>query len=367
MAMQCGIVGLPNVGKSTIFNALTKSHSAQSANFPFCTIDPNLGIVKIPDERFEKICEFVHPKSTVPATVEFLDIAGLVKGASKGEGLGNAFLNHIRQVQAILHVVRCFEDENVIHVSGSVNPLEDVETIELELILADLEQVEKKINSIQRLVKAGDKSAVSLNAVLEKVKTALSNSLPANSLELSEDEELAIREMALLTLKPVLFAGNLNEEFISKPEQSPHFSKLQEIAQKRGTFAIPLCGKVEEELCGLPPEEEMVFLSEFGLKEAGLNRVIREAYKLLGYITFFTAGVQEVRAWNIVQGTNAQDAAGKIHSDIQRGFIRAETTSYDDFIQYGGLKEAQAAGKMRLEGKEYTVVDGDIIYFRFNV
>ena len=367
MALQCGIVGLPNVGKSTIFNALTKSHAAPAANFPFCTIDPNVGIVKIPDDRFNKICEIVLPKSAVPATVEFVDIAGLVKGASKGEGLGNAFLTHIRQVEAILHVVRCFEDENVIHVSGGVNPKEDLETIELELILADLEQVEKKLVSIQRFVKSGDKTAIATKDVLEKVKAALDNSKPANSLNLNVDEKLLIKEMSLLTLKPVLFAGNLNEEFIAKPEESSQFKVLMDLAQKRNTTAVPICGKIEEELCQLDPAEEMTFLNEFGLKEPGLNRVIREAYKLLGYITYFTAGEVEVRAWNIIQGTNAQNAAAEIHTDIQRGFIRAEVTSYADFIKYGSLKEAQNAGKMRLEGKEYIVNDGDIMYFRFNV
>ncbi|MDH4200995.1 MAG: redox-regulated ATPase YchF [Spirochaetia bacterium] len=367
MALQCGIVGLPNVGKSTIFNALTKSHSAQSANFPFCTIDPNVGIVKVPDERFTKICELVHPKNAVPATVEFVDIAGLVKGASKGEGLGNAFLTHIRQVQAILHVVRCFDDENVIHVSGGVNPKEDLETIELELILSDLEQVDKKLNSIARFVKSGDKNAIHLKEVLEKIKNALDNSRPANSIDINDDELLLLKELSLLTLKPVLFAGNLNEEFIGKPEESRHFQILKELAEQRNTIAVPICGKIEEELCQLESEEEMTYLSEFGLKEPGLNRVIRDVYKLLGYYTFFTAGEVEVRAWNITKGTNAQNAAGEIHTDIQRGFIRAEVTGYDDFVKHGGSKEAQTAGKMRLEGKEYLVQDGDIIYFRFNV
>jgi hypothetical protein len=367
MALQCGIVGLPNVGKSTIFNALTKSHAAASANFPFCTIDPNVGIVKIPDPRFDKICALVIPKSAVETTIEFVDIAGLVKGASKGEGLGNAFLNHIRQVEAILHVVRCFEDDNVIHVTGAVNPKEDLETIELELILADLEQVDKKLNSIARFVKSGEKVAIQQKDVLEKVKTALDNSQPATTVNLSEEEKNLIKELSLLTLKPVLFAGNLNESEITKPEESKHFKILQEMAAKRNTMAIPICGKIEEEICQLEPEEEMAFLAEFGLNEPGLNRVIRETYKLLGYITFFTAGVQEVRAWNVIRGSNAQEAAGKIHTDISRGFIRAEVTAYDDLIQYGGLKEAQNAGKMRLEGKEYIVNDGDIMYFRFNV
>jgi len=367
MSLQCGIVGLPNVGKSTIFNALTKSHAAQSANYPFCTIDPNVGIVEIPDHRFDQLCELVHPQNSVSASVEFVDIAGLVKGASKGEGLGNAFLSHIRQVDAILHVIRCFDDENITHVSGAISPLHDLEIIETELILSDLEQVEKRLNNLKRLVKSGDKVAVKTNEVLEKVFAALSDARPASTVDLTADDKKLIKELALLTLKPVIFAANLQEEYIVTPEKSDYYNQLKAEADNRGALVIPICGKIESELVGLEKEDELAFLQEFGLKEPGLNRVIREVYKTLGYITFFTAGEKEVRAWTVLDGSTAPRAAGEIHSDIEHGFIRAEVTSFEDVIQYSGLKGAREAGKMRLEGKEYVVNDGDVIYFRFNV
>lgn len=367
MGLKCGIVGLPNVGKSTIFNTLTKSHAAEAANYPFCTIEPNVGIVEVPDPRFEKICELVNPKNRVPAVVEFVDIAGLVKGASQGEGLGNAFLSHIRQVDAILHVVRCFEDENISHVSGKVDPKEDIATIELELILADLDLVEKRLTGLAKKAKSQDKMATEQVRILEKIKDYLKKGHPAYKAHLTEEEKILIKDLSLLTIKPVLFVGNLSEEFISKPENSVLYQELLQEAQKRDTPCVPICGKLEMELAELPTEEVSSFLSEYGLTEPGLNRVIREAYRILGYITFFTAGENEVRAWNILRGTKAPEAAGKIHSDIERGFIRAEVTSYQDFITYGGLKKAQEAGKMRLEGKDYEVADGDIIYFRFAV
>lgn len=367
MALQCGIVGLPNVGKSTIFNALTKTHGAEAANYPFCTIDPNVGVVTVPDERFDWLVEQVQPKSSVPATVEFVDIAGLVKGAAQGEGLGNKFLSHIRQVDAILHIVRCFEDENVTHVHGEVNPEEDISVIELELILADLEVLEKRLEGIKKKVKAGDKDAKALSEVLEKLIPHLKQSLPAISLDLKDDEKKLIKDLNLLSMKPVLFVGNVEEHFAAKPEESPIFQKLESAAKKRGVKAVAISGKIEEEISQLDPEEEKLFLEEMGLAESGLNRVIREAYSLLGYITYFTAGVQEVRAWNIVRGTAAPAAASVIHSDIERGFIRAEVTAFEDVKAFGSQKKAQEAGKMRLEGKDYIVQDGDVIYFRFAV
>ncbi|MBV6492724.1 MAG: Ribosome-binding ATPase YchF [Turneriella sp.] len=367
MPLQCGIVGLPNVGKSTIFNALTKSHSAEAQNYPFCTIDPNVGVVAVPDPRFDFLNEIVKPKSSVPVTVEFVDIAGLVKGASQGEGLGNKFLDHIRKVNAILHVVRCFQDENITHVTGKVSPKNDVEIIELELILSDLDQVEKRLQNLLKKKKSGDKEALEQSAILERVFTALKEGKPASAVNLTTEEKDTIKDLSLLSLKPVLFIGNIDESLLATPEKSTEFMELQQIAKERGAMAISLSGKIEAELGALGEEEEKEFLKDLGLKEPGLNRVIREAYKLLGYITFFTAGEQEVRAWNIVAGSTAPQAAGQIHSDIERGFIRAEVTAFSAVKEFGSQKKAQEAGKMRLEGKEYIVADGDVIYFRFNV
>ncbi len=367
MALQCGIVGLPNVGKSTIFNALTKSHGAEAANYPFCTIDPNVGIVEVPDPRFDFLVELVKPKNKVPVAVEFVDIAGLVAGASKGEGLGNQFLSHIRKVNALLHIVRCFDDENIIHVNGKVDPKADVEIIELELILSDLEQVEKRIANLAKKKKSGDKEAASATAALEKVFEQLKDGKPATAAHLSEDELSLVRDLQLLTLKPVLFIGNVPEENITNPETVAAFQELQKLAIERNGQVIPVSGKIEAELSALEPEEEKTFLSEMGLTEPGLNRVIREAYSLLGYITYFTAGEVEVRAWNIFKGTKAPQAAAEIHSDIERGFIRAEVTAFEDVRKHGSMKAAQEAGRMRLEGKEYIVEDGDVMYFRFNV
>lgn len=367
MSLQCGIVGLPNVGKSTIFNALTKSHSAEAQNYPFCTIDPNVGVVAVPDPRFDFLVEIVKPKRSVPAAVEFVDIAGLVKGASQGEGLGNKFLDHIRKVNAILHVVRCFQDANVTHVSGKVSPQNDVEIIELELILADLEQVDKRLQNLSKKKKSGDKEALEQSAVLERVWELLKAGKPASAAGLSAEEKELIKDLSLLSLKPVLFIGNIDEALLKTPEESPEFRELQQLAQARGAQAIPLSGKIEAELAQLSPEEEREFLKDLGLSEPGLNRVIREAYALLGYITFFTAGEPEVRAWNIVKGSTAPQAAGVIHSDIERGFIRAEVTPFAAIQEYGSQKKAQEAGKMRLEGKDYVMQDGDVVYFRFNV
>ena len=367
MALSCGIVGLPNVGKSTIFNALTRSHSADAQNFPFCTIDPNLGIVELPDHRFDQLANIIQPLSRVPATVEFTDIAGLVEGASKGEGLGNQFLAHIRRVNAILHVVCCFEDPNVAHVLGSIDPVRDVEIIELELILADQQVIQKRMQKLEKMKKANNKEAILEAETLQKIMDSLSEGKNIHVQKLTDRELKQVTPMDPLTLKSVLFIGNIHEKYIADPLESEHFRNLRDLSTSRNAYSIPVSGKIESELIGLQKEEEKEFLKELNLSESGLNRVIRETHKLLGYITFFTAGKQEVRAWNIIRGTSAYDAAAEIHTDIQRGFIKAEVTSFSDFLQYKDLKKVQEAGKMRLEGKDYIVQDGDIIYFRFNI
>lgn len=366
MALKAGIVGLPNVGKSTLFNAITQA-GAESANYPFCTIDPNVGVVEVPDERLDKLTELVVPKKTVPTAFEFVDIAGLVRGASKGEGLGNKFLAHIREVDAIVHVVRCFEDENITHVEGTINPVSDIQTINLELILADLDSVEKKIDRSRKNMKGGNKQYALEVEVLERVKEALYLDQPARSIELSEDEKAIIRDLHLLTLKPVLYAANVAEDGVSSADSNPFVQQVREFASAEGAEVVVISAKVEEEIAELEDEEKAMFLEELGIQESGLNLLIKAAYKLLGLYTYFTAGVQEVRAWTIRKGMKAPQAAGVIHTDFERGFIRAEVVSYTDLVDAGSMNVAKERGQLRLEGKEYIVQDGDVMHFRFNV
>ena len=363
MGFNCGIVVLPNVGKSTLFNALTKAAIA-AENFPFCTIEPNTGIVPVPDLRLDKLTAIVKPQRVIPTTMEFVDIAGLVAGASKGEGLGNQFLANIRETDAIAHVVRCFEDENVIHVNGKIDPLDDIATINTELALADLDAVAKALLRLTKSAKGGDKEAIAVKAVLEKIQPLLNEGKPARATDLDDDERKLVRGFGLMTLKPTMYIANVAEDGF---ENNPHLEAVKKLAAEENAIVVPICNQIEAEISLLEDEDRAEFLEAMGMEEPGLNVVIRAGYGLLGLQTYFTAGVQEVRAWTVKIGATAPQAAGVIHTDFEKGFIRAECVAYDDFVQYNGENGAKEAGKWRLEGKTYVVQDGDVLHFRFNV